>query len=93
MILLLVYPVVGRDGEFTRRLMDVFPGDTVAVVGTQNRNGYTGFKDMIISEFMEREHEDWVKIVQISLPSFAEKDKALFIFQRGNPEKKTATAN
>ncbi|EOO01631.1 hypothetical protein UCRPA7_2843 [Phaeoacremonium minimum UCRPA7] len=90
MVLLLVYPVVGGglaggvEGGFTRGLMAAYQGDTVAVVGTQNRNGYTGFKDMIMNEYMEKEQKDWTKVVQIPLPSFAGKDEALFVYQRGD---------
>ncbi|KAG6125005.1 hypothetical protein E4U12_007720 [Claviceps purpurea] len=89
MVLLLVYPVVGggadggRDGTFTRNLVDAFRGDTIAVVGTQNRNGYTGFKDMTMDEYMNREKKEWKRVVQIPLPSFAGKDEALYVFQRG----------
>jgi hypothetical protein len=85
MVLLLVYPVVGgsvgggAEGSFTRGLVSAFQGDTIAVVGTQNLNGYTGFKGMI----MEQEHKEWTKVVQIPLPSFAGKDEALYVFQRG----------
>ncbi|KAM5346558.1 hypothetical protein ACJ41O_009563 [Fusarium nematophilum] len=90
MVLLLVYPVVGggvgggTEGGFTRNLVTAFQGDTIAVVGTQNRNGYTGFKSMTMDEFMEREHPEWTRVVQIPLPSFACKDEALFVFQRGD---------
>ncbi|KAI0010908.1 hypothetical protein F4779DRAFT_271014 [Xylariaceae sp. FL0662B] len=81
-VLLLVYPVVG--GDFTRAMLRAYRGDTLAVVGTQNRNGYTGFRDMTMDEFMAREHADeWVKVVQVPLPSFPGKDEALFVFQRG----------
>ncbi|KAI8958608.1 hypothetical protein F5Y11DRAFT_33209 [Daldinia sp. FL1419] len=90
-VLLLVYPIVGgtvaggEEGGFTRRMMDAYSGDTLAVVGTQNHNGYTGFRDMSMDEYMERERagEGWVKVVQIALPSFPGKDEALFVFQRG----------
>ncbi|KAK3336406.1 hypothetical protein B0T19DRAFT_37925 [Cercophora scortea] len=83
-VLLLVYPIVGgTEGGFTRGVMAAYRGDTVAVVGTQNHSGYTGFRDMTMDEYMQREHGDeWTKIVQISLPSFAGKDEALFVFQR-----------
>jgi hypothetical protein len=99
MVLLLVYPIVGGgvaggvEGGFTRNLLTAYKGDTVAVVGTQNHNGYTGFRGMTMAEYMEREHPDWVKVVQIPLPSFAGKDEALFIFQRGEraPSKQEAT--
>ncbi|KAK1238569.1 hypothetical protein MKX07_004145 [Trichoderma sp. CBMAI-0711] len=89
MVLLLVYPVVGggvgggTEGGFTRGLVDAFQGDTLAVVGTQNGNGYTGFKSMTMDVFMEREHPEWTRVVQIPLPSFAGKDEALYVFQRG----------
>ncbi|UKZ81118.1 hypothetical protein TrVFT333_008887 [Trichoderma virens FT-333] len=89
LVLLLVYPVVGggigggTEGSFTRGLVDAFQGDTIAVVGTQNANGYTGFKSMTMDVFMEQEHPEWTKVVQIPLPSFAGKDEALYVFQRG----------
>ncbi|KAM0323118.1 hypothetical protein ACHAQA_008968 [Verticillium albo-atrum] len=89
LVLLLVYPVVGGgvaggvEGGFTRDLVAAYEGDTIAVVGTQNGNGYTSFRDMTMDQYMEREHKEWTKIVQIPLPSFAGKDEALYIFQRG----------
>jgi hypothetical protein len=89
LILLLVYPVVGgkltgtAEGSFTRDLVAAYKGDTLVVVGTQNHNGYTGFPDMTMDEFMEREHSgEWVRTVQVAMPSFAGKDEALFVFQR-----------
>ncbi|KAK4230950.1 hypothetical protein QBC38DRAFT_467394 [Podospora fimiseda] len=90
-IMMLVYPVVGNvelgtiEGSFTRDLMADYKGDTVVVVGTQNHNGYTGFKDMTFDEYMEREQKEkgWVRIVQIPLPSFAGKNDAMFVYQRG----------
>ncbi|KAI1124196.1 hypothetical protein F5Y10DRAFT_249988 [Nemania abortiva] len=89
-VLLLVYPIVGgglaggSEGGFTRGMLDAYDGDTLAVVGTQNHNGYTGFRDMTMDEFMAREHGgEWVKVVQVPLPSFPGKDEALYVFQRG----------
>ncbi|KAI0838263.1 hypothetical protein F5Y06DRAFT_53674 [Hypoxylon sp. FL0890] len=90
-VLLLVYPIVGgsvaggTEGSFTRGMLDAYTGDTLAVVGTQNRNGYTGFRGESMDEYMERERsgEGWVKVVQVALPSFPGKDEALFVFQRG----------
>ncbi|ORY60585.1 uncharacterized protein BCR38DRAFT_349277 [Pseudomassariella vexata] len=88
-VLLLVYPIVGggiaggQEGGFTRGLLREYKGDTVAVVGTQNHNGYTGFKNMSIDEYMEREQPGWTKVVQVPLPSFPGKDEALFVFQSG----------
>ncbi|KAK1758607.1 hypothetical protein QBC47DRAFT_375214 [Echria macrotheca] len=89
-ILLMVYPIVGgamgaggTEGQFTRDLVAAYNGDVIAVVGTQNHNGYTSFRDMTVDEFMEREHGDqWERIVQVPLPSFAGKDEALFVFRR-----------
>ncbi|KAL7621323.1 hypothetical protein AAE478_008644 [Parahypoxylon ruwenzoriense] len=90
-VLLLVYPIVGGalaggpEGGFTRSMIDAYAGDTLAVVGTQNHNGYTGFRGASMDEYMERERaaEGWVKVVQVALPSFPGKDEALFVFQRG----------
>ncbi|GKT51249.1 uncharacterized protein ColSpa_11430 [Colletotrichum spaethianum] len=96
LVLLLVYPVVGggvaggTEGSFTRGLVDAYAGDTLAVVGTQNRNGYTAFRGMTMDEYMAREQPAWTKVVQIPLPSFAGKDEALFVFQRGDRAPKDA---
>ncbi|RDA83746.1 hypothetical protein CP532_4996 [Ophiocordyceps camponoti-leonardi (nom. inval.)] len=76
MVMLLVYPVVGVDGAFTRQLVGAFRGDTLAVVGTQNGNGYTGFRGLTMDRYMDREHPDWTRVVQIPLPSFPGKDEA-----------------
>jgi hypothetical protein len=100
MVLLMVYPIVGGgvaggvEGGFTRNLLAAYKGDTVAVVGTQNHNGYTGFRGMTMAEYMGREQPDWVRVAQIPLPSFAGKDEALFVFQRGEraPPKQTESA-
>lgn len=98
LVLLMVYPVVGGgmaggvEGGFTRDLMKAYRGDTVAVAGTQNRNGYTSFKDMTFDEYMDREQPEWTKLVQIPLPSFAGKDEALFIYQRGDRAAKLEAA-
>ncbi|KAJ9612897.1 hypothetical protein H2200_002838 [Cladophialophora chaetospira] len=80
MVLLLVYPIVGED--FTRRVLDSYTGDVICVAGTQNGNGYTGFKDMMIDEYMSKEKPGWEKVAQVPLPSFAGKDDALFAFRR-----------
>lgn len=96
MVLLMVYPVVGGglaggvEGGFTRDLMKAFKGDTVAVVGTQNRNGYTSFSKMTFDEYMAHEQPSWTKVVQIPLPSFAGKDEALYVYQRGERAAKLA---
>jgi hypothetical protein len=80
MVLLLVYPIVS--GEFTQKVLDAYTGDVVCVAGTQNGNGYTGFKDMMVDEYMEKEKQGWEKVAQVPLPSFAGKDDAVFAFRR-----------
>ena len=82
-VILLVYPIVSSD--FTSRVLDAYKGDTVCVAGTQNRSGYTAFKDRTIDEHMKVEKADYEKIMQIPLPSFPGKDEALYIFERQKP--------
>ncbi|KAK5081833.1 hypothetical protein LTR70_008512 [Exophiala xenobiotica] len=79
-VLLMVYPVVGL--AFTTSVLDAYRGDVICVAGTQNGNGYTGFKDEMIDSWMARERNGFEKIVQVPLPSFAGKDDALFVFRR-----------
>lgn len=79
-ILLLVYPQVGND--FTGKIIRAYEGDTIVVAGTQNGNGYTGFKDEVVDAWFERERPAFEKVMQIPLPSFAAKDEALFVFAR-----------
>lgn len=79
-VLLMVYPVVGL--EFTVGVLNAYKGNTICVVGTQNGNGYTGFKDEMVDSWMARERKDFERIVQIPLPSFAGKDDTLFVFRR-----------
>jgi hypothetical protein len=96
LVLMMIYPIVGgsltksSEGAFTRDLIKSFQGDTIIVGGTQNHNGYTGFSTMTMDEFMEKEHKEWTKVVQIPLPSFAGKDEALYVFQRGAPVAKSS---
>ena len=79
-ILLLVYPQVTT--SFTTAVLNAYQGTTIVVAGTQNRNGFTGFKGELVDEWMTREMPRWEKIVQTPLPSFAGKDEALFVFER-----------
>ena len=79
-VLLLVYPIVSLD--FTARVLKGYKGSTICVAGTQNKNGYTGFKDRTIDDYVATEMSDFQKTVQIPLPSFAGKDEALFVFER-----------
>ena len=79
-VLLLVYPVVGAG--FTAKVLDAYKGNTICVAGTQNRNGYTAFRDRRIDEYMEAERPEFEKTVQVAMPSFAGKDEALFVFER-----------
>lgn len=87
-VLLMVYPVVGL--EFTTGILNAYKGDVVCVAGTQNGNGYTGFKDEMIDSWMAKERKDFEKIVQIPLPSFAGKDDALFVFRRKQADNSSA---
>lgn len=79
-VLLLVYPQVTT--HFTKSVLRTYAGDTIFMAGTQNENGFTGFKDMTFDKYMASEKPDYEKIVQSPLPSFAGKDEALFVFQR-----------
>lgn len=79
-ILLLVYPQVSND--FTGRVIRAYAGDTIVVAGTQNGNGFTGFRDETILSWMAREKKDFELVVQVPLPSFAAKDEAFFVFRR-----------
>lgn len=88
MVLLMVYPIVGdgtdgaQDGAFTRNTLAAFSGGVIIIAGTQNGNGYTGFKRQTMDIFMAEQYPDWSRIAQIALPSFAGKDEALYIFRR-----------
>jgi hypothetical protein len=79
-VLLLVYPQVTT--KFTTAVLDAYQGTTIVVAGTQNRNGFTGFKGRTIAEWMEKNMPGWERIVQTPLPSFAGKDEALFVFEK-----------
>lgn len=79
-VLLLVYPVVSN--QFTENVVHQFRGDVICVAGTQNGNGYTGFKDQTIDKWFEANMKDWRRLAQIPLPSFPGKDDALFVFTK-----------
>ncbi len=79
-VLLMVYPIVGAG--FTAKILNAYKGDTVVIAGTQNRNGYTAFKDRTVAEYMLAEKPEFSLLVQIPLPSFPGKDEALFVFER-----------
>lgn len=79
-VLLLVYPQA--TGNFTGPILKAFEGDTIVVAGTQNGNGFTGFRDAVVDEWVEREMGAWDLVVRMPLPSFAGKDEALFVFRR-----------
>ncbi|KAG8529736.1 uncharacterized protein KY384_005217 [Bacidia gigantensis] len=90
-VLLLVYPVVG--GEFTERMVRAYEGDMVVVAATQNRSGYTAFKDRRVDEWMVEKVGGWEKVVQVALPSFAGKDEGLFVFERRKGRQSVHEAN
>lgn len=68
-VLLMVYMV--PRGDFTKQVLKVYKGDTIAVAGTQNENRFTGFSDATVERYFEREKKDFDMTVRIALPSFA----------------------
>jgi hypothetical protein len=85
-ILLLVYPSVGDD--FTEKVLKAFYGDAVVVAGTVNHNGFTGFQNQTMAEWIEEHGHSlpvrWTEVARIPLPSFAGKDEGLFVFRAGD---------
>ncbi|KAF2870593.1 hypothetical protein BDV95DRAFT_607747 [Massariosphaeria phaeospora] len=79
-VLLLVYPQA--TGHFTSTVMKAFRGDTIVVAGTQTGNGFTGFQDCIVDEWVEKNLAEFELALRMPLPSFAGKDEALFVWQR-----------
>jgi len=79
-VLLMVYIVTA--GNFSRRLLSAYHGDTVVVVGTQNSNRYTGFSDCTMEEYFEMEMPGWTLDCRIAMPSFAGKDEAMFVWRK-----------
>lgn len=79
-VLLMVYMVT--EGTFTKDVLKAYRGDTVVVVGTQNANRYTGFRDVGVEEYFSKEMKEWGLTTRIALPSFAGKDDALYVFQK-----------
>ena len=78
-VLLLVYPITAND--FTGKILRAFKGDVICVVGTQNRNGYTCFRDQIVDEWMGVNRPEMELLARVPLPSFAGKDEALFVWR------------
>ncbi len=79
-VLLMVYMV--PRGDFTKRVLKAYKGDTVVVAGTQNENRFTGFSDMTVEQYFEQEKKNFEMTVRIPLPSFAGKDEAMYVYQR-----------
>lgn len=80
-VLLMVYPITA--GDFTASVIKEFHGDVICVVGTQNGNGYTGFKGEGVDAWFERERgTGWELVVRVPVMSFPGKDDALFVFRR-----------
>lgn len=82
--LLLVYPITAND--FTGSMLRSFKGDVVCVVSTQNKNGYTCFRDETVDEWMGRERPEMELLARVPLPSFAGKDEALFVWRRSKSD-------
>jgi hypothetical protein len=79
-VLLLVYPQA--TGNFTGPILKAFEGNTIVVAGTQNGNGFTGFQDQVVDEWVQKNLPAFELTLRMLLPSFAGKDEALFVFQR-----------
>ena len=73
-------------GDFTKRVLRAYKGDTIVVVGTMNENRFTGFEDCTVEEYFEGEMqgagEGWELIVRVPVPSFAGKDEGMFVWKR-----------
>ena len=82
-VLLLIYPVVG--GDLFEKIFDAYKGSRVVVAGTQCENGYTGFSDKMIEVWIQEERPEWTMEIRVALPSFAGKDEALYVFEKGQP--------
>ncbi|CCG80920.1 Putative uncharacterized protein [Taphrina deformans PYCC 5710] len=78
-VLLLVYPITGHG--LTGRILARYHGDTVVIVGTQNRNRYTAFPDQTVDEHFALQ-PDWQVVVRLPIPSFPGKDDALYVIQK-----------
>lgn len=79
-VLLLVYPQA--TGDFTGPVLKAFQGDRIVVAGTQNGNGFTGFHDVKVDAWVEKNLPDFELVMKMPLPSFAGKDEALYVFTR-----------
>jgi hypothetical protein len=79
-ILLLVYPQA--TGDFTGPILKAFEGEYIVVAGTQNGNGFTGFRESVVDEWVTNNLPAFELMLRMPLPSFAGKDEALFVFQR-----------
>ncbi|TVY26995.1 hypothetical protein LHYA1_G003828 [Lachnellula hyalina] len=79
-ILLMVYMVTA--GTFTKRVVQVYRGNIIVVVGTQNANRYTGFSDCTAEDWFEKEMPGWEMTCRIAMPSFAGKDEGLTVWKR-----------
>jgi hypothetical protein len=79
-VLLLVYPQA--TGDFTGPMLKAFEGDAIVVAGTQNGNGFTGFREQVVDAWVEKNLPAFELTLRMPLPSFAGKDEALFVFQR-----------
>jgi hypothetical protein len=79
-VLLLVYPPAM--GNFTSSVLKAFEGDSIVVAGTQNANGFTGFRHVLIDEWIHEHLPAFELTLRMPLPSISSKDEALYVFQR-----------
>lgn len=77
--LLMVYPQVTTD--FTKDALNAYKGGLICVSGTQNSNTFTAD----VEALLQKHTDDWEKIVQTPLPSFAGKDEAFYVWKKKKP--------
>lgn len=82
-VLLMVYPLA--QGGFTESVLKAFKGVAIAVAGTINGNGFTGFPEGTTVEYWIAEHRPEYELnTRIPLPSFPGKDDGLQIWIRND---------
>ncbi|KAF4635417.1 hypothetical protein G7Y89_g2679 [Cudoniella acicularis] len=79
-VLLMIYMITA--GTFTKRILKVYQGNVIVMVGTQNRNRYTGFSHCTMEKYFNREMKEWELVCRIAMLSFAGKDEALYAWKR-----------
>lgn len=79
-LMLLAYPIASESA--TAKLLRAFKGERIALVGTQNADRFTAFAETTVEEYFAESNKDFELLARVALPSFADKDEALYVFQR-----------